>query len=107
MKKISCNVCKDFLVATTRNGENDDLVTIKDRGGLHYASDTVEMLCQSGEAVLRKYEADRKLMGANLVPKITKEAKKHLPFAPFADNPDCDDHGDHLDELADKILRDF
>jgi hypothetical protein len=25
MKKISCNVCKDFLVATTQNGENDDL----------------------------------------------------------------------------------
>jgi hypothetical protein len=107
MKKTSCTTCKSFLVAPRRTGENYDLVTIKDRSGLHYASDTVEMLCQSGESVLRKYKGDRKLMDANLVPEMTKEAKKHLPFAPFADNPDCDDHGDHLDVLSDRILREF
>jgi hypothetical protein len=108
-RKLSCSTCKSFLVTENRSGENCDLVLTKDRGGLHYASETVELLCQTGESILRKYECNYKLMDDNVVPKMIEETKKEIPCAPFACNPDADDHGDgeHIHVLTEKILREF
>jgi hypothetical protein len=106
-RKISCSTCKSFLVSPDQSSENCDLVLTKDRGGLHYASDTVELLCKTGESIVRKYECNYKLMDGNLVQKMVDEAKLEMPCVPFADNPDADDHGEHIDVLAEKILKEF
>jgi hypothetical protein len=107
MKKMDCAVCKQFLITPARSGDNFELVLTKDRGGLNYASETVETLCKIGETIIRKYENNYKLMIDNLVPQLIAEAKLQMPLLPFAENPASDDHGEHLDLLAEKVLREF
>lgn len=69
LKKISCDDCKNHLLATERE-EFHKLVDLKDIGGLCYASNDVFLICQKTEKILRhhiKISGGKTLLNKNLV----------------------------------------
>lgn len=81
-KKIHCTKCLDMLYSKPSN--KSKLTTLKNRGGLTFASDDVNFICHYGEKILRQYK--HVLLTPNINFKLVTETLKILPTSILDDN---------------------
>jgi len=74
-KKIHCTKCLDML--HSESSTKSKLTTLKNRGGLKFASDDVNFICYCGEKILRQYK--HVLLTPNIKFKLVTETFKILP----------------------------
>jgi len=84
-KKIHCEKCLNILngIVSTKS----KLTILKNRGGLKYASDDVNLICRTTEKILRQNK--QSLLSPNINFKIVTETMKILP-------PSVLDYNDHI-----------